>query len=426
MNSTIVQQGNVQLHTLKTKKFKTTTIAIYMQAPLKKETLAMRSILAYILQSGTEKYPSTAAINQHLENLYGATLTADVSKKGDYQILAFRLEIVNEKYLRHASDILNEGLAFLSELILHPLTVNSAFDSKIVQQEKKSMLQKIEGIYDDKMKYAKQRLMEEMFPNNPYGDYLFGTKESVEAISAKELYDYYLTCLQNDRIDLFVVGDVEEEKLPAAIDRYFSFPHSEKRLTVQQNAVMQQGQEEKVVHEQEQVSQGKLNIGLWTNTSIHDADYFALQVYNGILGGFAHSKLFMNVREKASLAYYAASYFESYKGALFILSGIETKNYTQAVKIIKEQLKAIQDGHITGDELYQTKQLLANQLLESTDYPNGLIELYYQILMGGHVSTVDDWIKKIEQVTKEDIQQFAQKVKISTIYFLKGKEGAGK
>lgn len=424
MESSVFQNGAMQLHTLSTKKFKTTTIAVYMQAPLKKETMAMRSLLAYVLQSGTKTYPSTASINQYLEELYGATLSVDVSKKGDYHILSFRLEVVNEKYLHHESDLLKKAMSFLGEIILHPLIENEAFHEKIVRQEKKAVIQRIEGIYDDKMKYAKQRLMEEMFEDDPYGQYLFGTKETVEAISPQALYDYYIKCLHEDRIDVFVVGDVTKEEVAPICEETFIFPNSKQRLLEQKIEKMSVfAREEKVIHEKEPVSQGKLNIGLWTNTTIKDQDYFTLQVFNGILGGFAHSKLFMNVREKASLAYYAASYFESYKGAMFVLSGIETSNYEQALMIIKEQLKAIEAGDITEDELLQTKELLKNQLLESTDIGIGMIELYYQMLLGKHVTTIDEWTRKIENVTKGEIQQFAKKVTISTIYFLKGEEG---
>ncbi|MGX1264578.1 putative Zn-dependent peptidase [Rossellomorea marisflavi] len=166
-----------------------------------------------------------------------------------------------------------------------------------------------------------------------------------------------------------------------------------------------------------------MNIGYRTHTQYGDEDYFALQVFNGIFGGFSHSKLFINVREKASLAYYAASRLESHKGLLMVMSGIESKNYDQAVGIIDEQLQAMKAGEFTSDELEQTKAVMRNQMLETIDTPRGLVEVLYQNAFAGMDIGLNDWLSKIDAATKDEVVKAANKVELDTIYFLTGTEG---
>ncbi|MCY7729558.1 insulinase family protein, partial [Bacillus safensis] len=170
--------------------------------------------------------------------------------------------------------------------------------------------------------------------------------------------------------------------------------------------------------------QGKLNIGLRTHTTIADKDYPALHLFNGIFGGFSHSKLFINVREKASLAYYAVSRLESFKGLMMVMSGIEVGNYQQAVDIIKEQFEAMQKGDFSDEAIDQTKAVVKNQLLETIDTSYGTAEYLYQHAVVPTGETLDSFLEALDRVTKEDIIKVGQKIEWDTTYFLKGTEGA--
>ena len=147
-----------------------------------------------------------------------------------------------------------------------------------------------------------------------------------------------------------------------------------------------------------------------------------MQVLNGIYGGFSHSKLFINVREKNSLAYYAASRLESHKGLMIVMSGIDSKNYQQAVDIIKEQMEAMKKGDFSDEELAQTKAVIKNQLLETMDTARGTNEILYHNVVAGKNITVDEWLQRVDETTKEDIVKAAAKIQLDTIYFLTGAE----
>ncbi|MCY8015100.1 insulinase family protein, partial [Bacillus haynesii] len=150
----------------------------------------------------------------------------------------------------------------------------------------------------------------------------------------------------------------------------------------------------------------------------------ALQLFNGLFGGFSHSKLFINVREKASLAYYAASRIESFKGLLMVMSGIEVGNYQKAVDIIKEQFQEMKKGSFTEEAIDQTKAVIKNQILETLDTPYGIVEFIYQQAAAQTEFSLEDWLGRIDNVTKDDIIEVGKKIDLDTTYFLKGTEGA--
>jgi predicted Zn-dependent peptidase len=207
----------------------------------------------------------------------------------------------------------------------------------------------------------------------------------------------------------------------AAIDQYF---HTEERdLETFVNNHTEQPEPKEVIDE-EDVKQGKLNIGYRTNITFTDQDYSALQVFNGMFGGFSHSKLFINVREKASLAYYAASRIDSFKGLLMVMSGIEVKNYKQAVSIIADQFQAMKNGEFSEQDISQTKAMIRNQVLETIDTAYGLSEFLYQQAAAQVDIPIEDFLANIERVTKEDIIKVGEKIQLDTTYFLKGTEGA--
>src|SRR5690606_27184035 len=231
----------------------------------------------------------------------GALFFTDLQKKGENHIISFWLEVANEKFLSDETPLLKKGLTLLADVLLNPKTDGERFDEDIVNKEKRTLKQRIQSVYDDKMRYANLRLVEEMCKGEPYAIPVNGLLEDVDSISSEDLYRYYQKVLDQDEFDLDMIGDFNEDEVTELCDELFPLKGRKLQAPVKTNP---QAREEKTVVEREDVLQGKLNIGYRTNITYGDEDYFALQVFNGLFGGFPHSKLFMNVRERASLAYY--------------------------------------------------------------------------------------------------------------------------
>ncbi|HHT7223555.1 TPA: EF-P 5-aminopentanol modification-associated protein YfmF [Bacillus cereus] len=420
MEQQLHELGGLRVHIIPTDKYKTNTFVFRFKAPLNEKTVTERALLPYVLQSATEKLPSVIRLRQYLEELYGSSLAVDVSKKGEDHIISIYVDIANEVYLHDAPPLFEKALSMLSDIVLHPATEGNGFLSSIVESEKRALLQRIEATYDDKMRYANERLIEEMCKVEPYRLSANGKKESVTSITNESLYQYYQKVLAEDEMDLYIIGDISENAVDL-VSKYFSISV---RPVRERNVLLhRRNNEEKEVVEKQELKQSKLHIGYRTFVTYKDEDYFALQLFNGLFGGFSHSKLFVNVREKNSLAYYAASRFESHKGLLFVMSGIEAKNYEKAVEIIKEQMLAMQNGEFSEEEIHQTKSVIQNQILEAIDTPRGFVEMLYHGIISDRTRPVEEWLTGIESVTKEEIVKVAKNIELDTIYFLQGTEG---
>lgn len=419
-----VKLGNVNLHVCPSTKFKTTMLVAMFQQELSTEFATKTALLPNVLMRGTEKYPTMLDIKRKQNDLYGAGLFGDVFKRGERQILHFGMDIANEQYLHDQTPLLREGIALLSEIITKPALENEVFRTEYVETEKKNLKQRIESLQDDKIRYAAQRSIEEMCKGEPFSIFVNGRVEDLSSIDADNLYTYYQQLLYHCPLDLYCVGNVDVQEVSSLFSQ--ALPKelfTSERITLTVSDVQLPVKDVKTVVDRLPVNQGKLNLGCRTQTSLKDPDYTTLLVYNGILGGFPHSKLFMNVREKASLAYYASSRIESHKGIMYIQSGIEIKNYERAVSIIKEQLEAMKQGQISDQELEQTKATLSNQFREQQDRAYDLIQFHYHSVLSGVSRTLEQMLQEFSQVTKDDVQRVAQKVQLDTIYFLRDQGG---
>ena len=409
----------VSLHIRQTAQFKTVNFSIKWRAPLSEKTASERTVLSNVLQHSNEKFPTSASYRSYLDDLFGTVLYFDTTKRGAEHTLLFNVETVNDQYLSHGN-VLNEVIDVIHEAIFKPNFENGQFKEAIVEREKSMVVQRIQSVFDDKSRYAQKRLTEILRPNSPASISANGTIDDVKAITPASLTKTYEDMLKNDVIDIYVVGDVDVEQMTAQIKK--ALPFTDRENISLPTVPAFDGQVEAYTKETQEMKQGKLHIGYATPVRFGDEDFAKMQIFNGIFGGYAHSKLFMNVREKESLAYYASSSYSSHYGLLFVVSGIEPANEEKARELIAQQLTAMQNGEISDLELAQTKAMLINQLKEALDSSRGQIEIFDQYKALDEPFTLDTWVSRWTAITKEDVQKMAQQIELQATYFLCGKE----
>lgn len=410
----------VSLHIRQTAQFKTVNFSIKWRAPLSPEAAAERTVLSNVLQHSNEKFPTAAAYRSYLDDLYGTVLYFDTSKRGSEHTLLLNVETVNDQYLND-SNVLQEVLQLLHTAIFKPNLQNDVFVPSIVEREKEIVLDRIHSVFDDKSRYAQQQLLKILRPNSAVSTSANGNAQDVQAITPESLTNAYQSMLTNDLIDIYVVGDIDPEAIEKQLKEALAFSD---RHTVNTGTPRVQAPEtiEPYTQEQHDMKQGKLHIGYELPVYFGDDAFPHVQIFNGIFGGYAHSKLFMNVRERESLAYYASSSFASHYGLLFVVSGIEPANEQKAIEVIDEQLQAMVDGDISDLELAQTKAMLTNQMKEALDSARGQIEIFDQYKDLPEAFAFETWAAKWQAVTKEDVQKIAGLVNKQAVYFLCGKE----
>ena len=413
----------IKLHLIRNEKFKTNLVSVFLTTDLNRENITKNSLIPAVLRRGSKNMPTQEDISTKLEEMYGASFNCGIDKRGDNQVLKFYIEAINSKFLpQDAENILDETIANLLEIVFNPLIEDNAFLKTYVEQEKVNVAQLIDGKMDNKARYAVDRCIEEMYRNKPYSLYKYGYKEDLDNIDEKSLYKYYKELLNTCKIDIFVSGIIDEQisdricKMPEIQnlnDRNAIFNMSNLQENINNN--------EQIINEAMDVTQGKLVLGLNLDTKDENMQYVAL-VYNEILGGSANSRLFQNVREKASLAYVASSSYVKIKNNIIINCGIEIKNYDKTLKLVREQLEELKNGNFSENDIDAAKKCLVSNIKIIDDEQDTEIMYFYGQEFYKTKLDINQYIEKIQSVTKQDVLNIAQNIKIDTIYFLNDKK----
>ncbi len=411
----------IKLHTINTDKFKTNLISIFITTKLNREDVTKNAVISAVLRRGSKTMPSQEEISKQMEEMYGASFDCGLDKTGDNQVLKFYLETVNDNFLpQKGEDMLKTSMEKLLEIVFNPYIENESFKPEYVEQEKNNIKQRIEGKIDNKARYALDRCIEEMYKNEPFGLYKFGYVEDLESIDGKSLYEYYQELINTCKIDIFVSGMIEDdinqlvttneniEKLKERTPKYVVPKELNKNLPEQEN----------VITESMEVTQGKLILGLDVRLDKEDLRYDAL-IYNSILGGSANSKMFQNVREKAHLAYVASSTYLRYKNNIFVNCGIEIGNYEKALELIRQQIEDMKRGDFTEEDLQNAKKGMIAAIKTIDDEQDTGITYYFGQELSESYISVQEYMDKIEQVKIENVVHIAENVAIDTVYFLR-------
>lgn len=420
MNYKVIEiKKGIKLHIIKTDKFKTNLLSVFLTTPLKSENITKNALIPAVLRRGTINMPTQEAISKALEDMYGASFNCGIEKTGDNQVIKFYLESISDDFLPQKEDLLKKSISKITEIAFRPLVENDSFKEEYVNSEKENLKQIIEGKKDNKAQYAMDRCVEVMYKDKPYGLYKYGDIESLEKINAKDLYEQYKQLVSNCKIDIFISGNIEET-IKDEFEKSLDFLNEREADYVINNADSEQKEDVKepnIVSESMDITQGKLVIGLDITGKRENLRYIA-SVYNSILGGNPTSKLFQNVREKESLAYTASSMYLKPKSNIFIRCGIEIENYEKAVEVIKQQISDMEKGEFSNEDIENAKVNLVSTIKFIPDEQDTEITYYFsQELANTNISS-EEYEKRINNVTKEEIVEFAKTVKINTIYFL--------
>lgn len=416
-NKVEIKQG-ITFHEIYTNKFKTNLFAIFLTLPLNRETVTKNALLTAVLRRGSKSFSSQELISKTLEGMYGAGFDCGIEKSGDYHTIKFYLEIINDQFLPKKEDLTKKGLELLFSIVFNPYTENGAFKEEYIEQEKEKLKQIIEGKIDNKGSYALERCIEEMYKDKPYGLYKYGYIEDLEKITAKDLYEHYLQIIQNSKIDIFASGELQENITDIIKNNENIQKLSERQINLEIEDKKEEVKEPKIVTDSMEVTQGKLVIGLDVMLKKENLSYITM-VYNTILGVGANSKLFQNVREKASLAYTCGSNYLKRKQIIMVRAGIEIENYEKALEIIKRQLEDMKKGEFTDEDIQSAKNLIFATINNIEEEQDTEISYYFGQELAKNDVTIEEYRNKIEQITKEQIEEVANKIKMNTIYFLK-------
>ncbi|MBC8744374.1 insulinase family protein [Lactobacillus sp. Marseille-P7033] len=405
----------VDLHIIPTKQFKMNHVLIDFATPQTPTNATARNLLANLLETSTHRYPTQTALARQLASLYGAYVNLFVNRLGMMHTVRLRASFVNNRFVNE--DLFEKISGLINEMLFHPLIDDGEFDGPTFRIQANNLRSTIKSFYDDKQFLASQRLMDLYYRNDSVMKIpSFGQIADLEKLNAKSLVATYQSMINHDKVDIFVLGDID----PELARRVFARLPFNNRVPLSNSPLYHQLPYDQVQRktEYQQVSQAKLNLAYSLPVYYHDSDYYAALVFNGLFGGTPYSKLFTNVREKASLAYYASSRLLPFNGVVSVQTGIRASDQERVQDMIQEQLKDLQNGNFSDEALKEVQDSLINQYRAGHDLASNILE---QQLVAKLVNeTNKDFVAEIKKVTPADISQVANKMKLQAVYLLSG------
>ena len=410
---------------VKNDRFNTTLVSFNFYMPLTRKHAAEYALLPFVLTTCSKDYPDFSKLNFKLSKLYGAELSASAEKVGDYQLLKIAVSVIDDKYTLDNESLCDSAMQLLTQLVFEPKIYNNSFYEEDIAREKRKAVEHIKGELSEKRIYAKNRLIEEMYKNDPYGTPKCGTVSDVEKITGESLYNAWRDVLSHAFLRVNVVSRAMPQGLFDGISQKMQNIDRENITDCRASRPTEKADKTNTVTEKMDITQGKLCLGFSSDMYGDDKTTAPLTVMCDIFGGGPYSKLFNNVREKMSLCYYCSAATVKSKGLITVSSGVESENAEKALSAIVDQLDAIKRGEFDDSEFDSSIKNITDSLKSYND-SQGLIDLWYSLKISGDKPlSPEDTIELIANVTRDDVINAAKGVSLHTVYKLLPKE-AGK
>ena len=409
--------GSYNLHFIKTDIFKTITMKVIFHTPIIKEDITKRNILSDILLQSTKEYKTRRDLTIKSEDLYAADIYTSNQRVGNYIMTSFILQTLNDKYTEENN--FEESIKFLHEIIFNPDVEEERFKEDKLELVKSNATLALNSIKEDAANYSLIRMSEAYDKTRPISYRMTGYLEDLDKITEENLYEYYERMLDNDYVDIFILGDINEKELLPIIKKYFKFKKVKKRKASYYLPNKKPRKRRLFAKETTKNSQSKLAIACPIKKMTDYEKNYSLLLANIILGGTGDSKLFKEVREENSLCYTIRSNYNRLDNLMVINAGIDNVNFDKAVELITKNVQDMKKGKFTDSDINVAKEFYKTSAESLMESPSRIInEVLTEEILG--VEPLSERIRKIEKVTKKDIMRACKKINMDTVFLLEG------
>lgn len=405
----------VQLHLIKTEKFKTNHITLRFSGDLSQKLVAKRVLVAQMLATANEDYPTAKEFREKLADLYGASLSTNVSVKGKVHIVDIDITFIQDIYAFQGEKILEEVIDLLKGILFSPLLSVAQYQPRVFEVEKTNLMNYLESDKEDSFYYGSLQLKELFFKDTDLQVSKYGTADLVDKETAYTSYQEFHKMLMEDQIDIYILGQFDDYKV-VQLFHQFPFEPRKKELSFYYQQEYSNIISEKI--DKKLLNQSILELAYYFPSENFKEDYYALTVLNGLLGSYAHSRLFTKIRETEGIAYSIGSKIDRYSGLLEIYAGIDKKDKTKALQLIVKEINDIKMGRFSSQLVEKTKLMLQTNGSLSEDYCKALVDSSYTQSYIDNDFSLELWLRKIKSVKKMDIIKAANHLKLQAVYFL--------
>ena len=411
--------NSFNVYTIKTDRFKTSHVEVIFRDTANKEEMGAYSFLADMLSQSSKTYPRKKDLITRFEELYKIIVYATTLRVGNILDFHVSLDFINPDYINDKNYI-EEVIKTLFDIIENPNVTNDEFDLKTFNIVKERLKREINSLKENPMKQSINEAFKAMNTDTPTSYELLGNLESLEKITPSSLYKTYKNLRKNFKVDIFLIGNLEMDDTVSLIKKYFK-----NRYIIENKLdLMVDNKETKRLVVKSMASdnvQANLVIIFNLKNLTEIEKNITFNVFNYLYGsGGLTSKLYQSIREKNSLCYQISSMYLKYDKLLLVHISLEQVNVKKATSLVKKELKNMQAGNFTEDELKDAINNMIVSLDMAQDNNVSLINNYVFHVFD-NLPMPEERVEMFKNIKKDDVINVAKKVKLNTVFTLEGR-----
>lgn len=411
--------NSFNVHTIKTDRFKTSHVEVIFRDIANKEEMGAYSFLADMLSQSSKKYPRKKDLITRFEELYKIVIFASTLRVGNTLDFHVSLDFINPEYIDD-KNYEEEVFKTLFDIIENPNITNDEFDLKTFNIVKERIKREINSLKENPVKQSIKEAIKTMDTSTPTSYELLGNLENLEKITPSSLYKTYKNLRKNFKVDIFLIGNLDMDETVGRIKKYFK-----NRYIIEENFDLMVDNKEVKKPKVRSMSSDNVQANLVMIFNLKNLTEIekniTFNVFNYLYGnGGLTSKLYQSIREKNSLCYQISSMYLKYDKLLLVHISLEQANVKKATSLVKKELKNMQNGNFSSEELKDAINNMIISLDMSLDNNVSIINNYVFHIFD-NLPMPEERIEMFKNIKKEDIINVAKKVKLNTVFTLEGR-----
>ena len=400
---------------IKNDKFSTIEFRIFFETKYDKKYIFYLPLLRQILLNTSKNYPSEI----EYRNAYKENMIISMNMKSiilnENLFFQFSLIVPDPKKVKKYD--IEKSFKFFTDMIYNPNVLNEEFNHKQFEREREFLRNDIFNSLKNVNVRAQQSFLNVVDDKGIITENIYNNMNLIEEANPSELYDIYKKTIKENKPIIFVYGNVDES-INDLVGKYINITNEKIKFNKNYNNFLVPFKTIKKVEENSKFNQSILFMA-YKIKNMSEEDKIYLSIIKNILSSGTNDLIFNKLRLEENLIYSSHTWCDLKVGLLVVESYINNSSKEKVIKSVKEVIKELKNKEKLNEYLNNLIEDLYYSLIRKKDSRNIVIEDYINEKFEFGYKT-DELLKKYKEIKVEDLIAFLDRLKLDTIYFLRG------
>ena len=417
MKFKVFNNKKFNLHVLNVNNFRSSHLELIFRCKFDSKKAAAFALLSDILTDASKDYPSSKYVVRHMEESYILDFYGSFTRNGKVMQTYIICDYVDPRYIDE-KNYLNNVYDFIFNMLKNPLIKDGKFDSKLFDLAKRRMLTDLKSYADDNNFLSMNKALKIFAEDTPTSFHMYDMIDFVSNLTNEELYEYYLDLINNSSVDIFVTTSTDSKVINELVKSNYPFKktsyESYNELIYHNNRLLPK----KVVDKSKFKQSTIVMVFNVNNINMFEREFVMPYFLNVLNTSDLNSKLYDALRNKNGLCYSVQSSCFDRSNIILVRSTIKVGYEKKAIRLIKKCFNDMKNN-VTDEEFVRAYYAFTSSLKGMVD-SIGAINRLYMNMYYANFSSYEEKLEKYKTVKVSDINNLANKIRLNTIYVLKG------